>query len=107
MEKCPVAAQNDGKCYNSGNLSQGPVSDLVGEDINLRQRVDEYRQAQIEGETDYKCDCGAKLYLATRPAIADCNCVEDEDGECHVRPLFKGQEHGSYFTTEEYIKAAK
>ena len=62
LEYCP-------ECKSG--LSQSPLPENLGEDCELFEAVKEYDRKQADGETDYKCSCGAKSTMRYRHAIAD------------------------------------
>ena len=100
MDQC----RNEDCSYYGSNVSQGPIADDIGEDINLFEKVREYNDAQRNKETNYCCDgCGKQLKMMHRHAIADNNCITDESGDpLYKAPLVGGQESGTFLTKEKY-----
>lgn len=106
MDQC----RNEKCSFYGSNVSQGPVHDDIGEDINLFEKVNEYNERQRNGETNYCCDgCGQKLKMMHRHAIADWNViVDDNDDPIRKEPLTAVQkaneESGKFLTEAEYAR---
>ena len=103
MEQC----RNEKCTFYGSNVSQGPVHDDIGEDINLFEKVREYNDKQREGETNYCCEgCGSKLKMMHRHAITDYNVIVDEnDDAIRKEPLIAGVQKegdGKYITEAEF-----